>query len=136
MRPVEDDPEVPGLSNRKGTVSLALPQDGDGSIGRSTQLVFQLSDNGGDGGGVAGVPLGEVVSGIEVLESMVEQHPTAAMSGDNLKNLYEQGDRFLSRYDSDLPFIHSARYNNKRKQHMAAAASGVGRDNDRSKQDL
>lgn len=131
-RPVKDDPELPGLSNRKGTVALAQPQDGDGSTGRSTQLVIQLSDNGGDGGGV----MGEVVSGIEVLESMVEQHPTAAISGDNLKKLYVQGDRFLSRYDSDLPFIHSARYSTKPRQHLSAAADDVARDNDRRKQDL
>lgn len=135
-RPAEHDPALPGLSSRNGTVALDQPQDGDGSIARSTQFVIHLSDNSSDGGGeIATVPMGEVVSGMEVLESMVEQHPTGPISGDNLKKVYEQGDRFLSRYDSDLPFIHSARYS-KRKRHVAAAVAGVGSNNEHRKQEL
>ena len=119
-RPVDDDPwppSPPGLSNRKGTVALAQPQDGDRSTGRSTQFVIQLSDNGEffDTGkitkGLGTVPMGEVVNGIEILESMVEQHSTGVFSSDDMEKLLKQGDRFLSSHDSDLPYIHAARFN-------------------------
>ena len=57
------------------------------------------------------MPLGEVVRGMELLESMVELHSTGEFSGDDVEELYKQGDRFLSSNDSELPYIHSARFN-------------------------
>ena len=127
-RPVADDPwsGVPSPIIRKGMVALSPPQD-DRNSGRSTQFVIQLSDTDEnfDSGRGSGVPIGEVVSGIEVLEAMVDQHSTDAISGYSIDKIYELGDKFLSRYDSDLPYIHSARYNTKRKQQELTAGSAT-----------
>jgi cyclophilin family peptidyl-prolyl cis-trans isomerase len=149
-KPIEDDPwpaAVPGLSNRKGTLALVPtpPGGGDADSARSTQFIIHLSDNGkaydGGGGddatGAALVPLGEVVSGLEVLETLLEQHSQqaeaaaaaagetgsdggGAMAAEDIQKIYEQGDRFLDRYNGDLAFIHSARYNKKFKKQADA----------------
>ena len=43
-----------------------------------------------------------------------------AMAAEDIQKIYEQGDRFLDRYNGDLAFIHSARYNKKFKKQADA----------------
>ena len=99
---INDDPDQPDVSNRKGYLTFA--QDGPGK--GNTQLFFNLKDNEFlDGQGFP--PIGRIVEGVEVLDTIYsgygEGRPVG--NGPHFKLIYTQGNAYLKRDFPKLDYI-------------------------------
>lgn len=100
---IPDDPVV--ASNTRGRVSFAMA--GPGS--RTTQLFINYGDNSRlDGMGFA--PIGEVISGMEVVDSLHSGYGEGAPRGrgPDQGRIQREGNAYLEREFSDLDWIRSA----------------------------
>ena len=98
--------------NRRGTLSFASA----GPSTRSTQLFFNLENNsaGLDSyGGFGFPPIGQVTSGLEVLDRLYTDYSTGrggpAPSGPDQDSIQAQGNAYLQRNFPQLDYIKSAR---------------------------
>lgn len=101
---IEDDPVK--QTNRRGTVSFAMA----GPNTRTTQVFINYGDNGNlDGMGFA--PIGEVVEGMAVVDSLYANYGEGAPdgSGPDQMRLGAEGNRYLTQNFPRLDFIRRAR---------------------------
>jgi peptidyl-prolyl cis-trans isomerase A (cyclophilin A) len=101
---IPDDPVK--QTNRRGTVSFAMA----GPNTRTTQLFINYNDNGNlDGMGFA--PIGEVVEGMAVVDSLYANYGEGAPdgSGPDQTRIITQGNAYLTQNFPRLDFIRRAR---------------------------
>ena len=99
---IPDDPDLPEIRNLKGFLTFA--QDGPGK--RNTQLFFNLRDN-EFLDGKRFPPIGRVISGLEVLDSLYDGYGEGAPVGNGplFKLIYTSGNPYLKRDFPNLDYI-------------------------------
>lgn len=99
---IPDDPDLPEIRNLKGFLTFA--QDGPGK--RNTQLFFNLRDN-EFLDGKRFPPIGRIISGMEVLDSLYDGYGEGAPVGNGplYKLIYTRGNSYLKRDFPKLDYI-------------------------------
>ncbi|HJS75312.1 MAG TPA: peptidylprolyl isomerase [Vicinamibacteria bacterium] len=98
-RPIEDDPFV--QSNRRGTIAYAFAVKN----GRTTQVFFNLRDNSETHDREPFVPFGEVVVGMDVVDSLYSGYGESSGGGIRAGKqgpLFERGNAYL---DENFPLL-------------------------------
>jgi homoserine O-acetyltransferase len=98
-RPIEDDPFV--QSNRRGTLAYAFAVKN----GRTTQVFFNLRDNSETHDREPFVPFGEVVAGMDVVDSLYSGYGESSGGGIRAGKqgpLFERGNAYL---DENFPLL-------------------------------
>jgi homoserine O-acetyltransferase len=98
-RPIVDDPFV--QSNRRGTIAYAFAVEN----GRTTQVFFNLRDNSETHDREPFVPFGEVVAGMDVVDSLYSGYGESSGGGIRAGKqgpLFERGNGYL---DENFPLL-------------------------------
>lgn len=105
-RTIPDDPFV-GQSNVKGTVAFAFATPN----GRTTQVFFNLVDNGATHDTEPFVVFGRVIEGLDVMDALYDGYGESALGGiraGKQEPLFREGNAYLRRTFPNLDYIRTA----------------------------
>eukprot|EP00232_Nephroselmis_pyriformis_P025689 CAMPEP_0182870534 /NCGR_PEP_ID=MMETSP0034_2-20130328/10584_1 /TAXON_ID=156128 /ORGANISM="Nephroselmis pyriformis, Strain CCMP717" /LENGTH=168 /DNA_ID=CAMNT_0025003035 /DNA_START=16 /DNA_END=519 /DNA_ORIENTATION=- len=95
---IQDEPVM--HSNSRGTMSFAKPPQPNH---RSTQLFFNLAENGGALDNQGFGPVGRVLEGMEHLDALYDSFDSTKV---NQQKLHEQGNEYLLANWPEMSYIH------------------------------
>ena len=103
LDPIEDDHPKKPIPNRRGTVCFAMK--GHKANSRTTQVFINLVENSAVLDGKGFTPIGEVISGMEVIDDLYKRYGERPDQG----RILREGNEYL---DTDFPLLSIIRYAN------------------------
>mmetsp|Transcript_15894 Transcript_15894/g.40402 ORF Transcript_15894/g.40402 Transcript_15894/m.40402 type:complete len:245 (+) Transcript_15894:55-789(+) len=118
---IQDDPAVPNISNKRGTVTFAK----SGENTRTTQIFINFSDNGNlDSMGFP--PFGEVVEGMDAVDAINQEYGESPQQG----MIQEQGSRYLKTKFPKLTYVKTTSISTSLTSTSEESSPASGKDED------